>query len=109
MESAVNQERPPTPLHTPPDPSLLQNGKTLLKYQKVGGALEHRHPFFPKPLRSATMAVKVELDKCTGCGECVAACPLDAIAVKDKKAVVDDSCAECGACIDACPNKALSL
>jgi len=55
------------------------------------------------------MAVKVEVDKCTGCGECVSACPLDSIEIKDKKAVVDDSCAECGACIDACPNKALVL
>jgi len=55
------------------------------------------------------MAVKVEADKCTGCGECVSACPLDAIVIKDGKAVVDDSCAECGACIDVCPNKALVL
>ena len=55
------------------------------------------------------MAVKVELDKCIGCGECVSSCPLDAIVIKDEKAVVDASCAECGACIDACPNKALVL
>ena len=55
------------------------------------------------------MAVKVELDKCTGCGECVSACPLDAIVITDGKAVIDDSCAECGACVDVCPNKALVL
>ena len=55
------------------------------------------------------MAVTVELNKCTGCSECVSSCPLDAIVVKEGKAVVDDSCAECGACIDACPNKALAL
>ena len=55
------------------------------------------------------MAVNVDLNKCTGCGECVSACPLDAIVIKDEKAVVDDSCAECGACIDACPNGALAL
>ena len=55
------------------------------------------------------MAVKVELDKCIGCGECKSSCPLDAIEMKDNKATVDDSCAECGACIDACPNKAISL
>ena len=56
------------------------------------------------------MAVKVELDKCTGCGECVSSCPLDAIVIKDDKAVIDEgTCAECGACIDVCPNKALAL
>ena len=55
------------------------------------------------------MAVKVDLEKCTGCGECVSSCPLDSIVIQDEKAVVDDSCAECGACIDACPHKALVL
>ena len=55
------------------------------------------------------MAVKVEKDACTGCGECVTSCPLDAITIQDGKAVVDDTCAECGACIDVCPNKALVL
>ena len=55
------------------------------------------------------MAVKVEVEKCTGCGECVSACPLDAIVIQNNKAIVDDSCAECGACIDVCPNKALVL
>jgi len=55
------------------------------------------------------MAVKVEQDKCTGCGECVSSCPMDAITIKDGKAVIDDSCAECGACVDVCPNKALVL
>ena len=55
------------------------------------------------------MAVKVDLEKCTGCGECVSSCPLDSIVIKDDKAVVDDTCAECGACIDACPAQALSL
>ena len=55
------------------------------------------------------MAVKVDLDKCTGCGECVSACPLDAIVVANDKAIVDDSCAECGECIDACPAQAIEL
>ena len=53
--------------------------------------------------------VVVDLEKCTGCGECVSACPLDSIVIKDEKAVVDDSCADCGACIDACSTSALSL
>ena len=55
------------------------------------------------------MAVKVDLEKCNGCGECVSSCPLDSIVVTDDKAVVDDSCAECGACVDACPNQALVM
>jgi heterodisulfide reductase subunit A-like polyferredoxin len=56
------------------------------------------------------MAATVDKNKCVGCGECVSACPLDAIAVKDEKAEIDaGTCAECGACIDACPSSAISL
>ena len=56
------------------------------------------------------MAAVVDQGKCTGCGECVGACPLEAIAVKDDKAHVDpDTCGDCGACVDVCPVGALSL
>jgi len=56
------------------------------------------------------MSVVVDKDKCTGCGECVSACPLEAISMKDDKAEVDpDTCGGCGACIDVCPVGALTL
>jgi ferredoxin len=55
------------------------------------------------------MAAKVDKEKCTGCGDCVEACPLDAITVVDDTAVINDECAECGACLAACPHDALSM
>lgn len=55
------------------------------------------------------MAAKVDSGKCTGCGKCVDACPLDAIKMKSGKAVIGGECAECGACLDVCPNRAISL
>ncbi|MDR3183689.1 MAG: 4Fe-4S binding protein [Planctomycetaceae bacterium] len=56
------------------------------------------------------MAVTIDKNKCTGCGECTQQCPLDALKVEDGKAVVDEgACAECGACVDACPASAISL
>ncbi|MBD3390847.1 MAG: 4Fe-4S dicluster domain-containing protein [Chitinivibrionales bacterium] len=55
------------------------------------------------------MAAKVDMAKCTGCGVCVDACPLEAISLENGKAVVSDSCTGCGSCVDACPNGALSL
>jgi Fe-S-cluster-containing hydrogenase component 2 len=56
------------------------------------------------------MAASINAEKCTGCEECIAACPLDAITVKDNVAVVDaETCGDCGACVDACPNEAISL
>jgi ferredoxin len=55
------------------------------------------------------MAVNVDKQKCTGCGVCVDVCPVNAIAIKDKKAVINDACIDCGACIGQCPVEALSL
>jgi ferredoxin len=56
------------------------------------------------------MAAKVNRLKCTGCGICVDACPLEAIELRDDKAEVDeDTCADCGACVDECPNDAISV
>ncbi|MCD4650502.1 MAG: 4Fe-4S binding protein [Candidatus Cloacimonetes bacterium] len=56
------------------------------------------------------MAVLVDNEKCTGCGQCVDTCPVAALEVKGEVVVVDEeTCIDCGACIDACPFEALSL
>ncbi|MBN2599286.1 MAG: 4Fe-4S binding protein [Candidatus Thermoplasmatota archaeon] len=55
------------------------------------------------------MAVKVDKEKCTGCGACVAVCPVEAIKVTEKAEVNEDTCIDCGACVDECPVQALSL
>jgi NAD-dependent dihydropyrimidine dehydrogenase PreA subunit len=50
----------------------------------------------------------VNKDKCTGCGTCVMDCPLGAVRLKGKKAVIDERCSECGACRRVCPEEAIS-
>lgn len=56
------------------------------------------------------MAAKVDTSKCAGCEACVAACPVEAIAVADGVAKIDaDKCIECGACVGECPCEAISL
>ncbi|HBT75339.1 MAG TPA: ferredoxin [Planctomycetaceae bacterium] len=57
------------------------------------------------------MTVVVTSETCTGCGECVSSCPLDAISLKeDGKAYIDpNTCGECGACVDVCPVSAIVL
>ena len=54
-------------------------------------------------------AIKVIIDKCTGCRLCVKVCAYDAIDMVDKKAIINDKCVICGACIDACKFDAIEL
>jgi len=54
--------------------------------------------------------IKVILEKCVGCSLCVKVCPFQAIAMKDKKAVIDLSkCNLCGACKDSCKFSAITI
>jgi Fe-S-cluster-containing hydrogenase component 2 len=56
------------------------------------------------------MAAKVDADKCTGCGLCVEACPVEAISLENDKAKVDEgACVDCGVCASECPNEAISV
>lgn len=72
-------------------------------------------------------ATHVNLTRCTGCGNCVVACPVNALelytldpatnekiyCVKDGKSVILDLkaelCGGCGVCINACPYHVISL
>jgi NAD-dependent dihydropyrimidine dehydrogenase PreA subunit len=53
------------------------------------------------------MPMIVDHSKCSGCGTCVMDCPLGAVRLKKKKAVIDESCCECGACRRVCPEEAV--
>ncbi len=56
------------------------------------------------------MTAIVDKETCSGCGDCVDACPLDAIEMQDGKAVVDeDTCGDCGACVDVCPTESITV
>lgn len=51
----------------------------------------------------------VDQEKCTGCGRCVRDCPMAAIAVYEKKAVVAEHCVHCGVCLRVCKAGATAL
>lgn len=55
--------------------------------------------------------LKIESDKCTGCGKCIEVCPHGVLVINNSKAnIVDkDSCIECGACVKNCPFSALEV
>lgn len=53
--------------------------------------------------------MKVDSDKCVGCGFCVRDCPLDAVKLVKKKAVVNDHwCTRCGVCMRVCEVQAIA-
>ena len=56
------------------------------------------------------VVAKVDVDKCTGCMRCEAACPYKAISEEGGKAKVDEGkCEGCGACCSACFSGAVTL
>lgn len=51
--------------------------------------------------------MQVDVEKCVGCGTCVRDCPLEAVRLVEKKAVIGPACTECGACLRVCEQGAL--
>ncbi len=58
--------------------------------------------------------IKVDFDKCIGCGLCIRACPGDSLVFNDDKKPIPNegvelSCASCGACMAICPSEAIEI
>ena len=54
--------------------------------------------------------MKIDREKCVGCGQCLVYCPIKAISLKDDMAEIDfDQCAECSNCLRLadCPTDAI--
>jgi NAD-dependent dihydropyrimidine dehydrogenase PreA subunit len=53
--------------------------------------------------------MQVDLEKCTGCGECLDACSVEAISLIEGKVAIDvDTCLSCGVCAQVCPAGAIT-
>ncbi len=54
--------------------------------------------------------VKVDNEKCNGCGICSVICPLKVVSLESGKAVIDEeSCDGLGGCVRRCPQKAMRV
>lgn len=54
--------------------------------------------------------VNVDVDKCTGCGECVDVCPNDVLEVVDGTCeAVGDDCLGCESCVEVCTQEAIAV
>lgn len=62
-------------------------------------------------MRIKRQIVKIDEEKCTGCGLCVSPCAEGAIEIRDGKAKVirDELCDGAGFCLGVCPEGALTL
>ena len=48
--------------------------------------------------------IRIDKEKCNGCGACADGCPVGAISEGDGKYEINaDECISCGACADTCP------
>ena len=80
---------------------LNTNGKNMIKTFKDIPGVEW--------IEGTGEFIKVDLDKCTGCANCVKVCLGGCYELKNKKAVITslDRCMECGACWYVCQDDAV--
>lgn len=59
---------------------------------------------------ASPFTVVLDRDACIGCGVCERRCQIEAVYLRDDKAMVEEKrCIGCGLCVTTCPSGALTL
>ena len=83
-----------------------QEGLTF--WSHVAGLFGQRLWFYNKTT-GYTSKLKIDTDKCVGCGICADGCPTKSIKIADGKATAGTKCTMCYRCISNCPKQAITL
>ena len=64
----------------------------------------------PSMIAASSFIVSLEEGECSGCGDCVEMCPMDALEMEGDVVAIDlKRCIGCGLCVSVCPTEALRL
>ena len=74
----------------------------------MAGLFGQRLWFYNKAM-SYTDKLKINPDKCVGCGICAKGCPTQNIKIENGKAVANAQCTMCYRCVSYCPKQAITL
>lgn len=90
----------------------LKNGKPTKEglglFSRMLGFFGQRL-YFGNKTKNYNGKLKIDADKCVGCGKCVALCPMKNISIKDGVGVSECQCTMCYRCINNCPKQAITL
>ncbi|WP_195267226.1 EFR1 family ferrodoxin [Eubacterium sp. 1001713B170207_170306_E7] len=77
-------------------------------FYHLAGLLGQRLYFYNKTKKYSDR-LKIDGDKCAGCGKCVGLCPTGNLRLDSRGAVAADTCTMCYRCISRCPAQAITL
>lgn len=88
------------------DGNATQEGLSI--FNQFLGLFGQRLYFYNKT-KDYSNKLKINKDKCTGCGKCIKICVMNNIELSGSKAISKNKCTMCYRCVSNCPNKAITL
>lgn len=92
--------------------NMISNGKYPKKgikfHNHIIGLFGQRLWFYGKT-NKYYKKLKIDYDKCSGCGNCIRNCPMNNLKFDGNKVIPGDRCTMCYRCANSCPKKAITI